>query len=270
MKLWILTDTVTGETYRLKVQDEQLYWEVSSEAAVANPVVQDTAESGVYWELTISDGQLLPVPSSVERDDTVYVADDAGEYNYRIRATYGTVSWEKYSGPIEDTVGSSGIYPVPFMFMRKNVSGSLAVVGKKRFRFGLDLYLIGLVRKRLDESVSISGVPSFPVREVAQLAGTRKLPFAGYQVVSGVRRESIRESLSGVDGVRAFPATDTLLGFVGTKRVGVQTGVPLSGIKRYGVESSASVSGVRRTAVNESVAVKGERDTTLLRLALSL
>jgi len=72
---YILPDRTIANNQSVQVDDGQLKWTETADAANAEPIFEDNTNPGTYWKMFIDDGQIAIESTVTVQDDVVQLED---------------------------------------------------------------------------------------------------------------------------------------------------------------------------------------------------
>lgn len=93
MNEYVVIDRTTSVHKAIKINDNQLYYETTVNAASSEPIIQDNINAGTYWKLFIDDDQLGWEQVVTVRDDHIDLDDEAFQATYRLFISDGQLNW---------------------------------------------------------------------------------------------------------------------------------------------------------------------------------
>ena len=211
MTNWLLQDTVTNQVWDLSVNGGMFYLALHTvnDPIMRNPIIQDSLLLGVYYQLSVVNGEIswAPVSQPTADQDTVYMYDSYLNQWWVIQMTEGMFNVNTSSAP----GGSNGFYPLDYYYKwltsSKNVKYLIKVNAKKSFNTKADIILKG--RKSLGVSSTGKGVGKKQVshlRAVKTVGSKSVIKKLNSMVMGRKNFNSIKEiSLSGN---KSFPVIE--------------------------------------------------------------
>ncbi len=71
----ILTDRTTAANHSIQVDDGQLKWTGTVDAAASEPIFEDNVNPGNYWKMFINDDQIAVESTLTVQDDLIQLDD---------------------------------------------------------------------------------------------------------------------------------------------------------------------------------------------------
>lgn len=97
MTEYVITDRTTAQKYALQIDNGEFFFEATSNAASAEPIVEDAVNAGTYWKLFIDDGQFAYESTATVQDDEIDLDDATLLVTFRLQVSDGQFNYNQIS-----------------------------------------------------------------------------------------------------------------------------------------------------------------------------
>jgi len=94
---YIVEDRTTAANHSIQIDDGEIKWTGTVDAASSEPIFLDTIDGVTYWKLFIDDGEIGVESTVTVQDDDVTLEDVTTATNYRLKVGDGELYWESVS-----------------------------------------------------------------------------------------------------------------------------------------------------------------------------
>lgn len=88
---YVVTDDSDGNEYAIKITDGVINISVSASAASANPIVEDTLDTGQHYEIGTNNGVIRITATATVQDDSVILADTSDSNDRLLLVSNGAI-----------------------------------------------------------------------------------------------------------------------------------------------------------------------------------
>jgi len=106
MNQYIVQDISTADKWAITIDNGMFGIALSDETASDNPIVEDDANAGTFWEIVVDDGQIMVRTTATEQDDEIELFDATLSKTFRLAVYDGQLNFYEVETILEGSVFS--------------------------------------------------------------------------------------------------------------------------------------------------------------------